>query len=145
MKQCDICYYNTEESLLHKLECCKNNSICCLCVDLLSKPICPFCRAHIHVNTPRSLDENMLRHHLHPNSIFDYRINPFDDSFLDSRILRRTMKRLRKLQEREQHNQQNKLLNRALARSIKRQKETDRDIQENIDDGMFVFVMDANT
>jgi len=45
---CGICYYNyTQEKDIFPLTCCKNNILCLRCVQLLTTPLCPFCRARI--------------------------------------------------------------------------------------------------
>jgi hypothetical protein len=99
--ECGICYFFLESSEFFPLQCCKNNNVCLHCIELLTTPLCPFCRARIP-----NLDDKRLAisHSPAPSNTLSlnlYSINPYDDAYIDSRSLRRQMKRIRKLQERE--------------------------------------------
>jgi hypothetical protein len=124
---CGICYFTFSDSEFFQLTCCKNNNVCSQCINLLTTALCPFCRARI----PSLPDKRLAISYQENVSIAyspNFRINPLDDNFLDSRILRRQMKRIRKLQERERDQLRNRQLVQ-IYRDCKRQ-EIQRQIKE---------------
>jgi hypothetical protein len=124
---CGICYFTFSDSEFFQLTCCKNNNVCRQCINLLTTALCPFCRARI----PSLPDKRLAisyQENVSPAYSPNFRINPLDDNFLDSRILRRQMKRIRKLQERER----DQLRNRQLVQFYKdsKRQEIQRQIKE---------------
>lgn len=120
---CGICYFTFPDYDFFQLFCCKNNFVCMQCINLLTTPLCPFCRARIP-----SLQEKRFAISYQETSISRipiYTIDPLDDNYLDSRILRRQMKRLRKLQERER----DQLRNQQLVQEFKRKKNRELELQ----------------
>jgi hypothetical protein len=128
--------------------CCQNrNRVCRYCIELLTVPLCPFCRTRIQ-GLPERTPEFRGASSLDISeqiSFFDssfHFVNPLDDSYLDSRILRRHMKRLRKLQERERQVERNRRLNIAFNEWSRQQRQQERDLQEHIKEERELFYME---
>jgi cellulose biosynthesis protein BcsQ len=69
----------------------------------------------------------------------NYIINPYDDTYIDSRSLRRQMKRLRKLQERER----DKIYNQNLIMAYKlNKKENKKNIETDIKEQIEIFELE---
>jgi len=128
--ECPICYHKPDLTVgFFHLSCC-SKKVCHACMRLLTKPVCPFCREHIH------------------NSPFQYSVSaPSSSSFFippsvenddnNTRTHRRRLRRLRKLQQREEDRIYNRMLSRQLAQSYHehqkrlRQRLLERDIMED--------------
>lgn len=108
---CDVCFYSCQESELFDLICCKNNNLCILCLDLLLIPQCPFCRTPLDYKKEKIKSQSFTHSHLLYDIDSIYLINPYDNSYKDSRTLQRQIKKIRKLLERNQHDERNKYLN----------------------------------
>jgi len=104
----------------------------------MTTPLCPYCRTMI----PSLSDIKRHAVSYQQPTIYPHvsviNINPFDDIYLDSRILRRQMKRLRKLQERER----DRLNNQQLASAYRNSKKEHRKIAEQIKEEREIFEMD---
>ena len=148
MVTCDICFYEMGRDELFILQCCKNNSMCLKCLDLLTKSLCPFCRTPFEYDKPRisrSYEEPLSWVSSHDQYFFTdpyTPINPYDDYYTDSRILRRAIKRLRKLQERELHNSRNRDLNRAINSSIRSERTF---LQKMVTEGIEIYHLEKDT
>lgn len=132
--ECNICYFNYPIDDFFVLQCCKNNNVCKQCINLLTTPLCPFCRTKISELSDKRMAYSYPNTSHIPN--LDYFINPYDDTYIDSRILRRQMKRLRKLQERER----DRIYNQNLATAYRLNKQSNKkEIQKQIKDDIFQF------
>ena len=117
---CGICYFTFPIQDFFQLECCKNNNVCRQCIELLTNPLCPYCRAHIPSLSGKRLAVSYQDTTISSPRVYQpFQLDPMDDIYTDSRILRRQMKRLRKLQERER----DALRNRQLSEIYKENKQ----------------------
>jgi hypothetical protein len=132
--ECNICYFDYPHNDFFVLQCCKNNNVCKQCINLLITPLCPFCRTIIsELSDKRMAYSYPTNSHISNN---DYFINPYDDTYIDSRILRRQMKRIRKLQERER----DRLYNQNIAMAYRLNKQSNKkEIQKQIKEDIFQF------
>lgn len=145
MEECAICYYDTSSSDFYDMQCCKNNRICRHCIELLTVPLCPFCRTRIQ-GLPEKM-ENQFRGAIslgggHEDSPILLFVNPMDDMYIDSRILRRQIKRLRKVQERERQAEYNRHFNSIMNESNRQQKKKELTLQIKEEKDIFLFEQD---
>lgn len=145
---CGICYYNyTRVEDIFPLTCCKNNILCLRCVQLLTTPLCPFCRARIPdlPEKPRMAISYEAESTLTPSPSREWRpaslplSATLDEAYIDSRTMRRRLRRLRKLQQRED----DRVYNRNLTRVMRESRSSMRnDIYQQIQEDREIFEMD---
>lgn len=107
MKECSICYENTDK--FFPLFCCSGYNICFNCTGKLVKPSCPFCREPIYGLAP---NENM-----HEDNMVNFYENYIlwhttEDRMLESKWYRRHLRRLEKLKQRNDNAIRNRKLSR---------------------------------
>ena len=125
MDECKICF--TLSSNFFNLVCCRNR-LCRNCLDYLSIPMCPFCRAII--NEIKDDPKYRLCRSLETDYLSQQMINRLvnEQTIMEpSRIQRRQQRRERRLVERDEDVQRNKHLSRA-----QKKKETNKEIEECI-------------
>lgn len=117
-KTCDICFTeDLKEEDFFDLKCCKNNSICLQCENLLLEEKCPFCRSSIVLSSSykkrnRSNSYTEYPFNSEPNemiSFIDTHLESFDDITYYSRIYRRKRIRMLKLRERHENFEKNNI------------------------------------
>ena len=109
--ECYICYESICHADIFFLDCCVGKHVCTSCLQCLTVPLCPFCRAVIpeirhdprYRQSQSYVDVNHFllmeqAHFMAHHGIVDESIDP---RFIESRILRRRIRRLRRLQMRE--------------------------------------------
>jgi hypothetical protein len=145
---CGICYYNyTRVEDIFPLTCCKNNILCLRCVQLLTNPLCPFCRARIPdlPEKSRMAISYEAESTLTPSPQREWRSASLplsatlDEAYIDSRTMRRRLRRLRKLQQRED----DRVYNRNLTRVMRESRSSMRNsISQQIQEDREIFEMD---
>lgn len=143
LKECDICYLNKDPNDFYILKCCKNYSICKVCIEFLIQPKCPFCREPIE-------DENIALRNRRSSSISSpdeffrpiadpsppisyHHVESYDDTYNYSRIYRRRMRRYTKLRQRELLSIRNR---QQTISHNSQQRKKDRDMKKMIKDGI---------
>tara|TARA_Y100000389_G_scaffold144831_1_gene143239 strand:+ start:6768 stop:7256 length:489 start_codon:yes stop_codon:yes gene_type:complete len=143
---CNICYEDdiSEENII-KLSCCNESKIICIkCVNLLTTPICPYCR--------KNIDSRCIPYFAQDNNIYVFNSDPSHYSwsnflreeniinpnlYENSRRLRRQIRRLRyEYNEKKSNYRRQNLNNRRELNNIA------RNATNNYNNGEDIFFMD---